>query len=280
MREAHLRYLLAAALVVVAGYGVYTAAPQGGESPAVSTPPTGTPTPVLTTEGPSDVLAPGLTWEGVVDPWNLSHAHANVLSNTSYSTSSASVRWTTNGSYASRSVGYVRVAEGGRPFHARFGSAGDERTGRFEPDVEIWAETNTSYVRYGSGNGTHYRKTGASQDPFRGSVTNWDTIYSRFSGVNTTTVEEIAQNGTIRYRVVSTSQPAPKLFSHRRSNYSLSTLVGPDGLVYRYQESFDLHGGDRTIHVTQTWRLSNVGSTTVSEPGWVETARNATAGQE
>ena len=273
MRETHLRYLLAAALVVVAGYGVYTAAPQSGDSlRSTGTTPVGTPTqpiPISTTAKPSEQLAPGVTWNGVVDPWNLSHAHANTLLNNSFRISTVETQWTSSGSNSSRSMGYVRAEAGGSPLHSTFEVSADA-------ELEIWREANASYTRYDSGNETKFRRAPRANDRLAGPITSWDAIYTLFASVNTTTVEQVNRNGTVRYRVVSTSQPPQELFTNRRSNYSLSALVAPNGLVYRYQEIYDLHSGGRTLHVSRTWRLSNLGSTTVTEPAWVDEARNAT----
>lgn len=282
MREEHLRYLLAVALVVVAGYGVYIAiSEQASESPAAeSAATTPTPTPVPTTEAPPEKLAPGLTDEGVVDPWNLSHAHANALLNTSFSRYTATVRWSSDGRYATQVTSHVRVASGGYPMHfARNVTGDDPGVNLVSADVEVWREGNVSYVRTTANGTTNYQRTTPSRDLYSGPVTGWDDIYSLFSAVNTTTVERIERDGTTLYRVVSTSQPESDQFRGSRSNYSLSALVDSSGLVHRYRVSYDLHEDDRTLHLSRTGRLSAVGSTTVERPAWVEEAENATAGR-
>lgn len=282
MREAHLRYLLAAALVVVAGYGVYSAAPQqAGESPAESAAtPTATP-PGTATTAPPEQLAPGLTDEGVVDSWALSHAHANVLLNASFSVSSVETRWASDGSHRSRSAGYVQVTEGGTPLYFARDISGDDRgPSELDADVELWREENVSYARFVSENGTSYRESTPTQDILSGPITGWDAIYTLFTGTNTTTVERVERNATTLYRVVSTSQPRPGLSTRERSNYSLSALIDPSGLVHRYRVTYDAHEDGRTLHVARTWRLSSVGSTTVEQPGWLDEARNATAERE
>lgn len=280
MREAHLRYFLAAALVVVAGYGVYSAAPQqAGESPAESaaTTPTATP-PGTATTAPPEQLAPGLTDEGVVDSWALSHAHANVLLNASFSVSSVETRWTSDGSRRVVATGTTRVAEGGTPLYFAREVAGDDPGPTvIDADIELWRTENVSYTRFVSENGTSYRESTSTQDILSEPATAWDGIYTLFVGVNTTTVERVERNATTLYRVVSTSQPRPGLSTRERSNYSLSALIDPSGLVHRYRVTYDAHEDGRTLHVTRTWRLSGVGSTTVEQPGWLDEARNATA---
>lgn len=280
MREEHLRYILAAALVVVAGYGVHLAVteqaggPPAGQSPAT----TPTPTPVPTTETPPEQLAPGLTWDGVVDPWNLSHAHANALLDTSFSTSAVIVRWSSDDRYATQATSHVRVAAGGSPMHfARNVTGDDPGPNQVAADVEVWREGDVSYVKTTSNDATNYHRTTPSRDLYSGPVTAWDAIYSLFAGVNTTTVERVERDGTTLYRVVSTSQPESDRFGRSRSNYSLSALVDSSGLVHRYRVSSDVHEDDRTLHLSWTWRLSAVGSTTVEQPPWVEEAKNATA---
>lgn len=284
MREAHLRYLLVAALVVVAGYGLHVAlSEQPGESPvdAAATTPTRTPTP--TTTESAEELAPGLTDEGVTDASNLSDAHTNRLRNTSYTVVAVQTTWNENRSIYWTVDSHARVSTGGSPVHFVWNTSGvppDPST--FGSDVAIWHNDTHSFTRYVDRNGTaNYSRSAPEQDMLGSTPGRGAFIRSIFGAVNTTVVERIDHDETTLYRVVSTSQPRWELVSDRpRSNYTLSALVDSSGLVHRYQVSYDVHVDDSTHHVSRTWRLSAVGSTTADQPVWIDEAKNATAERE
>lgn len=280
MREAHLRYLLAAALVVVAGYGVYTAAPQAGESSAPSATTAPTPTAVPTTEEPAEKLAPGLTSEGVTDVWALSSAHANQLRNTSYTAVSVGSTWNDNRSFVWNVYATTQASHANSSvYFTRNVSGTTSPTGGLGRNVVLWHNDTHSFTRYVRQNGTvTYRQTTPTQDLLRGNPATESFVAPLFGSTNTTIVERIERNGTTLYRVISTSQPESETAAGiDRSNHSVSALVDSSGLVHRYQLSYDIHqAADSTLHISRTWRLTGVGSTTVTKPEWVDEARKET----
>lgn len=279
MREAHLRYLLAAALVAVAGYGVYSAAPQQtGEVPVASAATT-TQTPVPTTTGPPEQLAPGLTRDGVTDASTLAGAHADQVRNDSYTVVVAGTTWNANRSVYWRVDSYARVGAGGSPVLFVWNTSGvPPDVSTLRSDIAIWHNDTQSFARHVDANGTaHYHRSAPERDVLGSTPGRGPAIRSLFGAVNTTVVERIERNDTTLYRVVSTAQPRSMVSDRPRSNYSLSALVDSSGLVHRYRVSYDVHEDGRTLHRSRTWRLSAIGTTTVGEPAWLDDAVNATA---
>lgn len=281
MREVHLRYLLAVALVVVAGYGLHLAvSEQAGESPADASATTPTRTPVETATESPEQFAPGLTEAGVTDARALAGAHGDRLRNTSYTVVAVRTTWNENRSIHWTADSHARVGAGGSPVQFVWNTSGSPPdSSTLRADVAIWHSDTHSFTRFVDRNGTANYSHSAPQRDMLGSTPGSGTsIHSLLGAVNTTAVERIdAGDGTL-YRVVSTSQPHSALFDRSRSNYSLSALIDSSGLVHRYRVSYDVHEDGRTRHVTRTWRLSDVGSTTVEKPPWLDEARNATAG--
>lgn len=278
MREVHLRYLLAAALVVVAGYGVYTATPQGAdESPAASaTTPTRTPAPT-TTESPEQ-LAPGLT-DGDVDAWTLSHAHADALSNTSFTVASTRTIRDANGTLRLHDSYTHRIAAGGWPSRVTSNTTANRARDLGYVgyhDVESWNNDTVSLFAITRENGsTIYQRRGARE--VGSDATRWSDLYQLLGTVNATVVDRIETDGTTRYVVVSTSQPDPQAFRYPRTNVTVMAVVDEQGLVHRYTTSYDTYRSDEWVHVTRTVRFLAIGRTTVEKPPWFDEALNATA---
>ena len=286
MRESSLRYLLAVALVVVAGYGAYVGVSEYAQEPpnaASAATPTETPAVTTTDESPERELAPGLTWDGVTDPSNLSSAHANQLRNTSYATALVETTWSENRSTHWHVDAHTRVGANGSPVSFAWNTSGvPPGAGPLTVDVALWHNGTHSFTRYVDQNGTaDYRRSSPERDLLAGVPGRGSFVRSIFGSVNTTVVERIEDDGTTLYRVVSTSQPRYASVSDRpRSNYSLSALVDSSGLVHRYHVAYDVHDDGQTLHVSRTWRLSAVGTTTVEQPPWVDEAKNATANRD
>lgn len=284
MREAHLRYLLAVALVVVAGYGVYIAiSEQAGESPAAesaATTPTRTPAPT-TTGTPSEELAPGVTRDSV-DAWTLSHAHRERLQDASFTVASTRTIRDANGTLRLQASTTHRIAAGGWPSRVTSNvTANRARELGYvgHSDVDVWQNDTISLFAVTLENGsTIYQRRGAHE--VTRDATHWSDLYQLLGTVNTTVVERIDTNGTTRYVVASTSQPDSRVFRTPRANVTLIAVVDEDGLVRRYTVSYDTSRDDEWIHVTRTVRFLAIGRTTVEKPPWFDDAMDATANRD
>jgi hypothetical protein len=278
MREAHLRYLLAVALVVVAGYGVHLAiSEQAGESPAESaaTTPTRTPAPT-TTETPGE-LAPGLTRDGV-DAWTLSQAHRERLRDTSFTVASTRTIRDANGTLRLHGSYTHRIAAGGWPSRMTSNTTATRirelgYAGYY--DVESWNNDTVALFAITRENGsTIYQRRGAHE--VASGATHWSDLYQLLGTVNTTVVDRLETNGTTRYVVVATSQPDSRVFGTPRANVTVTVVVDEEGLAHRYTASYDTYRNDEWIHVTRTVRFLAIGRTTVEKPTWFDDAMNAT----
>lgn len=242
-------------------------------------PPTGTPT-----ERPERHLAPGLTRDGVVDPFALAAAHREALSTQSYTVVTNTTIHGPNGTL--RTVDRtVAVAAGGTPYHLVETSESDSSypvtavAGR----VEIWFAGRPALFRVGTENVSYREGTTASLGGPVGDTTGHDRLVGYYGSVERWAVRELPDGPGDSLVLESRESPDPAvldlplLVSDPR-DATLRVVVTKDGRVVttrvRHVATFD---GER-VEVVRRVRYEAVGNTTVAEPAWVEEARAATAG--
>ncbi len=170
-------------------------------------------------------------------------------------------------------------------------SMGGQATGGTQT---LYVEDGTAYVRlaFGSDNGTQtqYQVVNLSgqasqQSPSRQFLTlnqyvsiidggNWTQQGTEsFEG---TTVTRYTVNGTDAFdasSLAAAGAPAPNV-----TDFEATMLVTADGTIRKLAFTFEAVAQGQPITVTNDLVVSDVGSTTVEQPGWLDEARNASSG--
>lgn len=270
-----------ALLVVLAGCSGLpgSGTPTDGGTTPTSTATTDTPTPTPTaTQSPSpETVAPGLTESGVVDAWALAREHKTTLRSVSRTvqvertvtaadgTTLARVETTVDRSGPLVPGTYRRTVSGSAP-----GSVGEPTT-----DLAVWTNGTATVTKTGSGDAATYTNSSGRASVFGSDGTRWQTLFLLFTGTNVTVTDERTRNGVSAYRVESTGQPSGDSRFASYANVSLTAVVSEDGIVRRYELSYDRSIDGRQVTVTESVRFTDLTSTEVTKPGWYGTG-NAT----
>ena len=248
---------LVVALAVLAGCGGVASDGSGQ---------TLTPAPVPTAQQ----FPPGVTAEGV-SASALVAAHQNRLLATNFTATVERRVVDANGTVA-RSQRRHRVAAGGEPYFGRYNRT-FLRFGIRRPvdSVAYWSGTDGFAVRF-DGDGTSTLDW--SRDRDRSLDVDGSRQLRRLLDVfSTTTVERRADRVVLTATGASdlSALPGPTYVGDRR-NASARIEVGRDGLVTDWRVAYDARFDDRPVRVVTTVRLSEVGTTTVPRPDWVDAA--------
>lgn len=265
------RALLLVALVVLAGCSLPT---DGG----TATPDRVTAAPVPEATARPGVLAPGVTEAGVTDPGRLAAAHARTLEATSYTVNQTLVQRWTNGTLRSRYVTVARFgAEPGR-FDARLEQVDRENGQLRTRRVHRYGDGERVYIATTEGNDTDYRllryPDGAPRDPtdvYLRNLTNVLAVERVFTLVPTDTTGTFTENGTRFVRVEST---APTTILPLR-NVTVTATVAESGVIRSYRVRYDVTR-EGELRATVALRYSNVGTTAVTDPPWLDRVGNGT----
>lgn len=268
--------LLFALAVVLAGCNGLTLG--GEETPA----PTVTPAKVPTdkpTPTPVPQLAPGLTIEGVTEPFILAEAHGAVLRNASYTYSENLTARYPNGTVYRHSTTHAQYAANDSQFYLVQSGSGIEvyRTDR----LSMWSNGERVIVARTRNNTTSYnvpRSANGEPAPPQELLfkrTSSERIAGLFSSVETRVVGQEQRNGTTVYRVVATNVTNPTVFKRGWQdprNVTLRALISSQGLVHEYRLNYTATLNDSTVHVNRKIRHTNVGNTTIERPPWYDEA--------
>ncbi|MFB6117013.1 hypothetical protein [Halosegnis sp.] len=279
-----LRVFVVAALLILAGCSAPTGAPASDTETATVTP---VAVPETTATERQGVLAPGITDEGVADPGRLANAHASRLATVSYTVNQTLVQRYANGSLRSRYVTRARfAAEPGR-FSATVHQVERENNQLVERSTRRFGDGERAYVADSEGNQTSYRLIrypgGGPRDPedvYIRNLTNAAAIERLFTLVDTETVGQFTENGT-RYVKLRSGKPTtvPPL-----RNVTIEAIVSEHGVVRSYHIEYDVTR-DGQLEAVVVVSYSEIGSTTVERPAWVDrvdantTATSTPAGQ-
>lgn len=270
-----------ALFVVLAGCGGLSPSPDPRRPTS-----TATPAPVPT-GGPGEVLAPGVTREGVVDAREVADAHVARLADRSYSLLVTRTTRYPNGTLRERlamnlSLGADRsyvvdvetagprapVVLGRPPASAAFWSNGSAYTRR------LTRGNTTTYTTFQPTDGAGTWQYWARTVPFGGRGGNPRGFFTRtFGAVPTRTTGRVAEDGTTAYTLVGRRATAPiELGVEDPREVDLRATVTAAGLVrslsLRYVGTVD----GQPIEVTRTFRYERVGATSVERPAWVSRA--------
>jgi hypothetical protein len=253
---------------------------DGGTTPTptpTATTDTPTPTPTATPSPSPETVAPGLTESGVVDAWALAREHKTTLRSVSRTvqvertvtaadgTTLARVETTVDRSGPLVPGTYRRTVSGSAP-----GSVGEPTT-----DLAVWTNGTATVTKTGSGDAATYTNSSGRASVFGSDGTRWQTLFLLFTGTNVTVTDERTRNGVSAYRVESTGQPSGDSRFASYANVSLTAVVSEDGIVRRYELSYDRSIDGRQVTVTESVRFTDLTSTEVTKPTWYGTG-NAT----
>jgi hypothetical protein len=254
------RSLAAAVLVVLA-----VLAGCGGPASDVSDP-TLTPAPVPTAQQ----FPPGVSDDGV-SASTLVAAHENRLLATNFTATVERRVVDTNGTIA-RSWRRHRVAAGGEQYFGQYNRT-FVRFGIRRPvdSVAYWAGADGFASRFG-GDGSATLDWSTDRD--RALDLDGSRQLRRSLGVLSVAATERRDDGVV-LTATGASNPAAlpgPAYVEQRRNVSARLDVRRDGLVTDWRVTYDARLDGRPVRVLTTVRISEVGTTTVPRPDWVDAA--------
>lgn len=224
-------------------------------------------------------LAPGLSTDGVTDPFALAQAHHRVLRNASYTVTTQSTHRYGNGTLVGTLSTTTAVAADGERTVRSYGTFRNASAQSAVTQYERLAWSNGTLsltaVRFGDGEVEYDRGEGSAALP-RSADTDWETIYAAFNAANTTVVGEVEDDGRTLYRVVATDVRADSTYVDDQP-FTMTALVDERGVVHSLVVTHPTSYEGTPAFVTQQIRVTNVGNTTVEQPDWYDDAlANAT----
>lgn len=268
-----MRSLVVALLLVLAGCGSPAApAPDPGTATVTPAPvPAGTPPPG------AEALAPGLAEDGVFDAGRLAAAHAEALAGRSFTLVRTDARYT-DGTLRQRDRSVLRYAAGGERFRYDLDQT-DRREGANETArIERYADGERVYVAVTRGNTTSYdllrASDGSTYAPtrvFPANATNERGLARLFVLIDTEMIGEWTVDGRTVYRLRTVgSQSVPPL-----RNTTFEANVSETGLVRSYSLEYDVMRSGTSVRVVASTTYRALDETTVTEPPWLERAKEA-----
>lgn len=252
--------LVVAALCLLAGCSGFV----GGQGDA-GVDETVTPAPVPTVEAEP---AQGVSENGINAAAVGANHHA-ALADRNYTTRTR-IQWRDRNGSASEHETVHRVEDGGRRFHvvATYGLArADDVTGH-----ELWHDGDRTVLRLRNASGDdEYRRVAAGTG---GQYPRAELMSDVFSRLDVRRVAATANGSTVVSGPVQIDDLGGLSQFRDESNATMSARIAPDGHVDRLVIGFDGRAQGGPVDARLVIDVANVGSTTVSEPGWVETWRN------
>lgn len=270
--------------------GLATAAASGlGPFGSVGGSVRGTPTP----SPPADVAVPGLSADGVEDPRALAVAHADRLTDTSFTVATTKTLHAADGRLLSSFALDTRIGES-RSFRVDVATAGPEGRplfGERPASAELWSDRETYLRRVSTDEGTSYTEYSGRGEinewyywssivPFGGQPYSELRFYRDLFGV---VPADVMTDGAPPYRLQTADaslESAPIVFGALNNDdpvrrLDLLATVTPAGLVRSL--SMRYVGTYKGAPVTVGWSIDYraLGETTVSRPDWADRAQEA-----
>jgi hypothetical protein len=237
-----------------------------GDTPARS--PSLTPAPVPTTDQP---FPPGVSEAGV-SPAALATAHRNRLLSTNYTMVVRQRVVDANGTIM-RSTRRHRVSVGGQPYYGRHNLT-LYRFGTRRPvdRLTYWSGADGFATRFSGGSGEpvlYWSTDGNRSIDVDGSAGLTDALETMSFAVADRREAEVVLVGSASGD--SQRLPGPSYVGDRR-NVSATLVVDIDGLVTDWRVAYDARFDERPVRVVHTVRVTDLGTTTVKRPDWVDAA--------
>ena len=279
MERSTVTILVFVSLMAVAGCEMPFSDGDGG-----TTAPTVTPAPVPTDEPtPTAVpqLAPGLTSEGVTDPFALAAAHATVLDGSAYTVRrNLTVRYANGSLYTQQSTD-ARIAANRTRYYVVQNVSGaivvveSSSTATYSDGERLLvARTLNGRRSYGMPRDLD-REPAPAHELFSGSPPGDERIYNFFTAVETRVIGERTRNGTTRYRLVGADVTGGADFGNQFGdprNVTARAIIDSQGIVHEYRLRYEGTLNGANITVFRRAQYTEVGSTTVERPPWYEAA--------
>lgn len=223
-------------------------------------------------------LAPGLTQTDIVRPKSLIDAHREVLENRSVTVEQTTRSVAANETILTQVAGTDRYGPNRTSYNLTTNvtetrsvdSSGIDR-------IAEWSDGETQYRMVKWNNTTTYR-------PAYPTLQITHQIHSILSIFNKTDVVEVenlsTDNGLHRYGVRGKLWfPNSRKTSDERvmrTTGDVLAVIDERGFVRKYRSEIRYQQNNSTIRIVQTIHYSNLGTTTIDRPVWVDTAINAT----
>ncbi|WP_424003773.1 DUF7537 family lipoprotein [Haloarcula salina] len=227
-----------------------------------------TPAPVPTAGASEADPPPGVTRDGLHSVSRLSVAHRAALENTSYTLREEYRAFgiDDDGSESARRAATIAVASPTRyrDEMVQMRTTANGTVVRFEQST--YADGTRWYERRDDGT-VEYRhgRLEFTRDKFAARTAFY---LGRYGVVDQSETTVVVRNGTRLYRIRGTGGEVPS--TERLERYRIELLVGPDGLVRR----FEVRYRTESDVVSYRFRYEDVGETTVPRPAWLENATN------
>lgn len=301
-----------AGLLVLAGCGgLGSAADAGGGSDARATlTPVDVPGESTPARTPTTDLPPGVTSDGVEDPFALARAHTEALDGRSYTVRSVVTTRYENGSLRGRRRTVARVGADRRRFHVAHVTLGPRppfrplRQGavRTPGRSAFWSDGRRLLWSVTRPDGTVYRSVPPEEyDPgeydsdesrvwerWRGPAEiGGEDIYLTLNAVRTTVTGTGGNASELRVEATGQSSAGSVAEAHSIgaayeyplgaefdtvSSVELTATLAPDGFVREYRFAYVVGEADARVRVVRRVTYSAVDRTSIARPGWYDRA--------
>lgn len=253
-----------------------------------------------TTDAADGELAPGLSERGVESPDELATAHRSRLEGRSLTLESVRVERYANGSLRSRTETTIRAASNRSVYRVSKSASGPEPAllGGSEGRLELWANGTHVFRALAANGSTSYglvhdaRSTPAEpRDRLRGDLALADELRVLFTAFGDERVERIERKrnltAPVRYRVTASELAQPDLLGPsdaeaRNATVTAVVEVSSESAasqwasVRNYTVRYTTERDGETVRVTERYRFSDVGETSVERPSWRAEMANRT----
>lgn len=227
------------------------------------------------TEDGLTVAAPGVTGDGVEDPYRLARAHEASLRNRSYTLRSVVTEQWPNGSMRSRIDSTLRVANG----HDRY--VFEQRTrGSFSgfrpPDrTMVWSDGNVTLLAIQQANSTAYSRYAMQLTlPI---PTGSRSVVRYLQHEDDTHIRQITIDGWVAYHIETVDRLNA---STSEDDIYVTAVVDSFGQIHRFNASLPAQYTEYSHvlsgRINTSLRYEELGRTTVRRPGWVDDAMRVT----
>lgn len=229
--------------------------------------------------GQNNHSPPGLSPDqGITDADALVDAHTENLQNSSYTVNYTLTTQYANGTLRTtrRTTTMVGVPQERYQSISRIAGSVNGVLGANNGTVKYWSNGTTTVRAVLVGNESTSRELSDAPSGVRKSYS--ERLYVLLSSSNFSVTKETAE-GETRYRVRSTDIVQPDIIPRSNdvtniTNVSLAAAVSAAGTVQSYNLSYEATIRGERIQVEERLRFTEINSTMVEKPSWVETQQN------
>lgn len=229
-----------------------------------------TPAPVPTEAPP---YPPGVS-DHRIAPSTLTNAHASSLSSNSFTMQTTERITTRDGELLSSQRWLQKVSDNSTAFRGKYRQNGSRfRAGQQRADIDYWTNGSLAAAQYQDQTGTQTRFWRSEDgDDSLGDLSDSLYIQAILSTVEMSVVRH-GDDGKTVLRGTSfrnRSKFVTPLSITEPSNVTVRMVVRSGGVVVSQRIEYDAILDGRPVHVTRTSRVTAIGTTTVTQPEWVQ----------